>query len=104
MSSARHVHFACAPDSELDAGLFTGTELFAVVVAAIRNDLERLGNHLGTSLPGHVAELVAIGAHVGHIVSHDKMMLRINGNLHVVANDTGVLATCRHRACVRIGQ
>jgi hypothetical protein len=32
------------------------------------------------------------------------MMLRINCNLHVITNDPGVLATCRHRARVRIGQ
>lgn len=31
------------------------------------------------------------------------MMPRINCNLHVIANDPGVLATCRHRARVRIG-
>ena len=41
---------------------------------------------------------------LGHLVSHDEMMLRVNCNLHVIANDPGVLATCRHRACVRIGQ
>ena len=38
------------------------------------------------------------------LVGHDKMMLRINRNLHVVANDGDVLATCRHRAGVRIGE
>jgi hypothetical protein len=30
--------------------------------------------------------------------------LRNNCNLHVVGNDSGVLATCCHRACIRIGQ
>jgi hypothetical protein len=29
-------------------------------------------------------------------VSHDEMMLRINCNLYVVANDAGVLAAGRH--------
>jgi hypothetical protein len=32
------------------------------------------------------------------------MMLRIDCNLHVIANDPGVLATGRHRARIRIGQ
>ena len=32
-----------------DAGFLTGMNLFAVVVAAISNDLERLDSHLGRS-------------------------------------------------------
>src|SRR5262249_56590301 len=57
-----------------------------------------------TSVVGHVGELVAVAADVRYLMSNDEMMLRINCNLHVVANDAGVLATGRHRACVRIGE
>jgi hypothetical protein len=78
--------------------------ILSIVVAAVCHDLERLDGHLVARLPGHVRELVAIDTHVGHLVSNDEMMLRINCNLYVVANDPGVLATCRHRARVGIGQ
>jgi hypothetical protein len=47
---------------------------------------------------------IAIRPDVGHLVGNDEMMVRINCNLHVVANDPRVLATCRHRARVGIGE
>src|SRR6202007_2471198 len=87
-----------------DAGRLTGKNFLAIVVAAISDNAEYVDTHLGTSLRSHAGELVAVAAHIGHLVSHDEMMLRINRNLHVVANDAGVLATCRHRACIRIGE
>ena len=48
-----------------DVGFLAGLDLLSIVLAAVCHDFERLDSHLVAGLPGHVGELVAIGAHVG---------------------------------------
>src|ERR1700730_5674719 len=87
-----------------DAGLLAGADLLACVVAAISHSIERLNAHLGSRLLGHIRELMAVGTDVRHLVRDNEMVLGVDRSLHVVADDTGVLAARRHRARVRIGQ
>ena len=76
----------------------------AVVIAAIGNGIERLDCHLVTCLLGNVGKLVAIGAHVSHLVRDDQMMLRRVrcsrrcrcpcrwANVDIIARDCGSVA------------
>ncbi len=47
---------------------------------------------------------MAVGADVRHLVGHNEMVLGIDCGLHIVADDSGVLAARRHRTCIEIGQ
>src|SRR6516225_848769 len=48
--------------------------------------------------------MMVVRAYIRHLMSNDDVVLGINRYLHVVADNPGILATCRHRARVRIGQ
>jgi hypothetical protein len=41
---------------------------------------------------------MAVRADVRHLVGHNEMVLGIDCSLHIVADDSGVLAARRHRA------
>jgi hypothetical protein len=49
-------------------------------------------------------ELRAVGADVGHLVRDDQMMLGVDRDLHVVADNTGAAPARRHRAGIGIGK
>src|SRR3954466_5889361 len=87
-----------------DACLLAGADLFARVVAAIGHSIERLNAHLGSRPSCHVRELMTVRANVCYLASDNEMVLGVYRSLHVVADDTGVLATCYHRTRVRIGK
>jgi hypothetical protein len=46
---------------------------------------------------------MAIVTLIGHLVGHDQMMLRIDGDLYIVAHSRGPFAAGRHRSGVGIG-
>lgn len=87
-----------------DASLVTREDLQAVEVAAIGDGFEliRLQNRL--RLLGDIRKLCPIRAGIRHLVRDDQMMLALDRNLHIVADDTGAAATRCHRATVGIGQ
>jgi hypothetical protein len=43
------------------------------------------------------------GAHIGHLVRHDQVVLGVDGGLHIVADDAGAFAAGRHCASIWIG-
>ena len=49
-------------------------------------------------------ESIAVVADIGDVVGHDQVVLRIDGSLHIAADDGGSLAAGSHGSRVRIGQ
>jgi hypothetical protein len=47
---------------------------------------------------------MTVRADVRHLVGHNEMVLGIDCGLHIVANDSGVLAARCHRPRIRVGQ
>jgi hypothetical protein len=56
------------------------------------------------ALLGHIQELMAIPADVRCLVGHNEMVLGVDCGLHVVADDSAVLAARCHRTRIWIGQ
>ncbi len=79
-------------------------DLFAVEVAAVGDDIEARRFQRYLRLLGHVRELRPIGPDVAHFMRDDQMMLGVDGDLDIVAHDTGTSAARCHRAGIRIGQ
>ena len=89
-----------ATDDDTDVvlcGLLAGADLLARVIAAISYSIERLNAHLGSRLLRHIRQLMAIRANVRHLVGHNQMVLGIDCGLHVVADNSSVLAARCHR-------
>src|ERR1700729_4282276 len=55
-------------------------------------------------LPAHGGQLRPIAADIGHVMGDDQMVLGIDGDLHIVADNTSALTAGRHRAGIGIGQ
>ena len=55
-------------------------------------------------LAAHSRQLRAVGADIGQLVRDDQMVLGVNGDLNIAADDARALAAGRHRPGVRIGQ
>ena len=51
-----------------------------------------------------MCKLRPVGADVGHLMRDDQVMLGVDGDLHIVADDAGAAAAGRHRAGIGIGQ
>jgi hypothetical protein len=45
-----------------------------------------------------------IAADIGHVMGDDQMVLGIDGDLHIVADNASALTAGRHRAGIGIGQ
>ncbi len=58
-----------------------GQHLFALEVAAVGQNIERLDAHGRLGLASHVRELIAVVADIGDLMGHDQVMLRVNGGL-----------------------
>ena len=96
-----------ALDPALLAGRASGFQralgaLLVQVVAAVGQDIERLDAHGGLRLARHVRELITVVADIGDVVGDDQVVLRIDGGLHIVADDGGSLAAVFSMARVRI--
>src|SRR5882762_5293050 len=79
-----------------NAVLLTIEDLLAIEVTAVGKYGEvGIANRLPCLL-GHGTELLPVVSAVGHIVGHDQMMLRIHGNLGVIADDAGATAAGGH--------
>jgi hypothetical protein len=55
-------------------------------------------------LERHGRELGAVVPLVDHLVGHDQMVLGVDRDLHIVANDAGSAPAGGHRTCVGVGQ
>ena len=55
-------------------------------------------------LAAHRGQLRPVAADIGHLVRDDQMVLGVDGDLHVVADDARALAAGRHRPGVGVGQ
>jgi len=62
--------------------------LFAVEVTAVGDDIELVHVERCFRLLGDVGELRPIRSLIGYLMRHDQMMLRLDGNLDVVAHNT----------------
>src|SRR5580704_16846231 len=51
-----------------------------------------------------MGELRSVGSVVGYLMHNDQMMVGLDGNLDVVADDAGTAAAGRHRTGIGIGQ
>ena len=87
-----------------DIGVGAGLDLLARIVAAIGYGLELVDAKHGLGLFAHVGELCPIRAAIRHFVRDDEVVLGIDGNLHIVADDAGTTPARRHRTAVGIGQ
>src|SRR6476646_5929968 len=81
-----------------------GPNLFAVEVTAVGDGIELLHAQRRLGLVGHMGELRSVSPVVGYLMHNDQMMVGLDGNLNVVADDTGTAAAGGHRAGIGIGQ
>jgi hypothetical protein len=76
--------------------------LFAVEVTAVGDGIELLHAQRRLGLVGHMGELRSVGSVVGYLMHDDQMMVGLDGNLDVVADDAGTAAAGRHRTGIGI--
>ena len=55
-------------------------------------------------LPAHGGQLRPIAADIGHVMGDDQMVLGIDGDLRIVADNASALTAGRHRTGIEIGQ
>lgn len=74
-------------------------------------EIAPVGQHRETCLAGrlrrvlgHRRELLTVVSVVRHLVSHDQMVCRVDGDLHVVAHHAGAAATRGHGTGVWVGE
>ena len=87
-----------------DARFLARQNLLAVEVAAIGDGIEVLHFQRRLRPLGHGRKLRPVVTDVGHLMRDDQMMLGVDRDLDVVADDTGALAARRHRAGIGICQ
>src|SRR5580692_7934648 len=85
-----------------DASLLACQDLFAVEVTAVGDGIELLYAQRRLGLVGHMGELRSVGSVVGYLMHDDQMMVGLDGNLDVVADDAGTAAAGRHRTGIGI--
>ena len=76
----------------------------AVEVAASASTVTSSHPLASLGLAAHGGQLRPIAADIGHLMRDDQMVLGIDGDLHVVADNARALAAGRHRARIGIGQ
>ena len=81
-----------------------GQHLVAVVIASVGQHRDLLASACRAGLPAHGGQLRPIAADIGHVMGDDQMVLGIDGDLHIVADNASALAAGRHRAGIGIGQ
>jgi len=70
-----------------NASLLACPNLFAVEVPAVGDSIELVHAQYRLGLVGHMGELRSVSPVVGHLMHDDQMMLGIDSNLNVVADD-----------------
>src|SRR3979409_2746722 len=83
---------------DYDAVLLARQDLPAAEVAAVGDGIEVLRFQCRFRLLGRVRKLRSVGPDIGHLMCDDQMMLGVDGDMHVVADDTGASAARGHRA------
>ena len=87
-----------------DTSLVACANLFAVELTAVGDGIELLHAQRRLGLVGHMGELRSVSPVVGYLMHNDQMMVGLDGNLKVVADDAGTAAAGGHRAGIGIGQ
>ena len=72
-----------------DASLLACPDLFAVEVTAVGDGIKLVHAQYRLGLVGHMGELRSVSPVVGYLVHDDQMMVGLDGNLNVVADDAG---------------
>ena len=88
----------------LNPGISAGLDLLPAVVAAIGNCLQFVDAKHLLGPRGYVGKLRPIRAAIRHFVCDDEMVLGVDGDLHVVADDAGAAPARGHRTAVGIGE
>src|SRR5437879_386196 len=83
---------------------FAREDLVAVEVAAVGHGGDLVAARGLLCLERHGRKLLAVVPLISHLVRHDQMVLRVDGDLHVVADRGSAFATGCHRSGVGIGQ
>ena len=87
-------------DHNVEHGLNHG----AVVIAPVGDSRARIDPENSLRLVTDISELRSVRAAVRHLVRDDPVVLGIDRDLHIVADDTGAAPARGHRATVGIGQ
>src|SRR3546814_9701039 len=80
-----------------DAGSLASQHLLTGVIAPICHHGDFLASGGLAGLAAHGGQLCSVAADVGHLVCDDQMMLGVDSDLNIVADDAGALTTGRHR-------
>ena len=94
-------------DDRYNARALAGQHLVAVVIASVGQHRDLLASACRKSRAFRlmaVKRLRPIAADIGHVMGDDQMVLGIDGDLHIVADNASALAAGRHRAGIGIGQ
>ena len=87
-----------------DPLLLAFPDLLAIEIASVGQRSEACIAGRLRRLLGHRRELLTVVSVVRHLVSHDQMVCRVHGDLHVVAHHAGAAAARGHGASVRVGE
>src|SRR5438045_8416646 len=77
---------------------FAREDLVAVEVAAVSQGGDLVAARGLLCLERHGRKLLRVVPLISHVVRHDQMVLRVDGDLHVVADGGSAFATGRHRS------
>src|ERR1700688_1317226 len=79
-----------------DASLLARPNFFAAEVTAIGDSIELVDPQYRLGLVGHMGELRSVSPVVGYLMHDDQMMVGLDGNLDIIADDAGPAAAGRH--------
>ena len=83
-------------------GLLAGLDVLDLEVAAVGDDVDRLDTENAAGRFGGLRQQAHVDDLIGHLLLDDHLVLRVDRDLHVVAD--GDPRMRRHRAAVGIGQ
>jgi hypothetical protein len=87
-----------------NACFFACQDLLAAEVASVSDCIEILCSQRRFGVLSYRRELRPVSSDVGHLMGDDQMMYGVDGDLDIVADDTGASTARRHRAGIGIGQ
>jgi len=94
----------CLGNAGQDASSFASQHLLAAIIASVSQHGDFFAFDGLEGFATHKSQLRPVRADVGDFVRDDEMMLGVNSDLDIVADDAGAFAAGRHRAGVGIGE
>ena len=76
--------------------------MLAAEVTSVSDGIELLRSQRRFGILSYRRELRPVGPDVGYLMRDDQMMCGVDGDLDVIADDTGASTAGRHRAGIRI--